>query len=261
MIVLVLFGLGYQPIVMANSCHGGKKDQSTSSGTHEHKVKDYVCGMKVELNEDTLEKEYKGITFYFDNEDCQKKFKEDKKSYFEKISADYNRFASSIFSEYFKIQKKLAGDSTQGLTESATVILDQAEILSRLKPEFKEAKAGKFQAVVKKVMAAVQPLTEVKYTCSMHPQIIKDEPGKCPICGGMKLIKKKVEIEAARQVFDRLSTALISYLKKVDQKEKHERIAYVYYCGMKKKSWLQNNKDVKNPYAGSKMLECGVLQE
>ena len=27
------------------------------------------------------------------------------------------------------------------------------------------------------------------YTCSMHPQIIRDEPGKCPICG-MELVKK-----------------------------------------------------------------------
>ncbi len=29
---------------------------------------------------------------------------------------------------------------------------------------------------------------EEKYTCSMHPQIIQDEPGTCPICG-MKLVK------------------------------------------------------------------------
>ncbi|MDI1235100.1 MAG: efflux RND transporter periplasmic adaptor subunit [bacterium] len=28
-----------------------------------------------------------------------------------------------------------------------------------------------------------------QYTCSMHPQIIRNEPGNCPICG-MKLIKK-----------------------------------------------------------------------
>lgn len=27
------------------------------------------------------------------------------------------------------------------------------------------------------------------YTCSMHPQIIRDKPGKCPICG-MQLVKK-----------------------------------------------------------------------
>jgi Cu(I)/Ag(I) efflux system membrane fusion protein len=30
------------------------------------------------------------------------------------------------------------------------------------------------------------------YTCTMHPQIIKDKPGKCPICG-MDLIKKQGE--------------------------------------------------------------------
>ena len=30
------------------------------------------------------------------------------------------------------------------------------------------------------------------YTCSMHPQIIKDLPGDCPICG-MTLVKKAEE--------------------------------------------------------------------
>ncbi|MBN8852731.1 MAG: efflux RND transporter periplasmic adaptor subunit [Sphingobacteriales bacterium] len=30
------------------------------------------------------------------------------------------------------------------------------------------------------------------YTCSMHPEIIRDRPGKCPICG-MDLIKKSAE--------------------------------------------------------------------
>lgn len=30
------------------------------------------------------------------------------------------------------------------------------------------------------------------YTCSMHPQIIRDKPGNCPICG-MTLVKKAIE--------------------------------------------------------------------
>ena len=30
----------------------------------------------------------------------------------------------------------------------------------------------------------------VTYTCVMHPQIIRDQPGNCPICG-MKLVPKK----------------------------------------------------------------------
>jgi Cu(I)/Ag(I) efflux system membrane fusion protein len=33
---------------------------------------------------------------------------------------------------------------------------------------------------------------EEVYTCSMHPQIIKNEPGNCPICG-MTLVKKVSE--------------------------------------------------------------------
>ena len=34
--------------------------------------------------------------------------------------------------------------------------------------------------------------TEAKktYTCSMHPEVISDKPGKCPKCG-MELIEKK----------------------------------------------------------------------
>ena len=28
------------------------------------------------------------------------------------------------------------------------------------------------------------------YTCPMHPEIIKDKPGNCPICG-MALVKKE----------------------------------------------------------------------
>ena len=28
------------------------------------------------------------------------------------------------------------------------------------------------------------------YTCSMHPEVISDKPGKCPKCG-MQLIEKK----------------------------------------------------------------------
>jgi rubrerythrin len=27
---------------------------------------------------------------------------------------------------------------------------------------------------------------ELVYTCSMHPQIIRNEPGNCPICGMIK---------------------------------------------------------------------------
>lgn len=37
-----------------------------------------------------------------------------------------------------------------------------------------------------------------KYVCPMHPQIIRDEPGSCPICG-MTLVKKEVDISAGKR--------------------------------------------------------------
>lgn len=36
--------------------------------------------------------------------------------------------------------------------------------------------------------------TKVIYTCSMHPEIVSDKPGKCPKCH-MDLIKKEVPVK------------------------------------------------------------------
>jgi Cu(I)/Ag(I) efflux system membrane fusion protein len=41
----------------------------------------------------------------------------------------------------------------------------------------------------KKAPAMVEVKSDVKYTCPMHPQIMEDHPGNCPICG-MTLVKK-----------------------------------------------------------------------
>lgn len=36
-----------------------------------------------------------------------------------------------------------------------------------------------------------QKIVKVKYTCPMHPEVISDQPGKCPKCG-MTLVKVKL---------------------------------------------------------------------
>lgn len=33
-----------------------------------------------------------------------------------------------------------------------------------------------------------------KYNCPMHPEVVKDKPGKCPKCG-MKLVEKKIDMQ------------------------------------------------------------------
>ncbi|QHS55239.1 hypothetical protein GWR56_06675 [Mucilaginibacter sp. 14171R-50] len=36
----------------------------------------------------------------------------------------------------------------------------------------------------------VKPAPKVQYTCTMHPEVLSDKPGKCPKCG-MTLVKKE----------------------------------------------------------------------
>lgn len=42
----------------------------------------------------------------------------------------------------------------------------------------------------KEIASVVAAHTDTIYTCSMHPQVMQDRPGKCPICG-MELIPEK----------------------------------------------------------------------
>jgi hypothetical protein len=37
----------------------------------------------------------------------------------------------------------------------------------------------------------VKPAPKVQYTCTMHPEVISNKPGKCPKCG-MTLVEKKL---------------------------------------------------------------------
>jgi len=43
--------------------------------------------------------------------------------------------------------------------------------------------------------------SDTKYVCPMHSQIVRDEPGSCPICG-MTLVKKKFTLEPQETILD-----------------------------------------------------------
>lgn len=58
-----------------------------------------------------------------------------------------------------------------------------------------EANFKKFQTVLKEIKSlysdsAAKSSAAIQYTCPMHPEVVKDAPGKCPVCG-MKLVVKK----------------------------------------------------------------------
>lgn len=59
-----------------------------------------------------------------------------------------------------------------------------------------EANFKKLQGILKQIQALYpdsatkSSAAMMQYTCPMHPEVVKDSPGKCPVCG-MKLVVKK----------------------------------------------------------------------
>lgn len=70
-------------------------------------------------------------------------------------------------------------------------------------------------------------------------------------------LAKAKDLKTAREAFKPLSNSLIKYLaaNKAGKGTYHEA-----FCPMAKASWLQTEKDIKNPYMGKEMLTCGVLK-
>jgi hypothetical protein len=70
-------------------------------------------------------------------------------------------------------------------------------------------------------------------------------------------LAKAANLQAARAAFKPLSDSLIKYLAdhKAGVGTYHEA-----YCPMARASWLQTEKDIKNPYMGNGMSSCGEFK-
>lgn len=94
------------------------------------------------------------------------------------------------------------------------------------------------------------------------------ELGAKAIGNGSKLaslaakITAATNIEVQRTLFSELSNEMLTKVKAVGLQSGE---VYVEYCPMalndKGASWLSNQKEIKNPYYGESMLECGEVKE
>ena len=113
-------------------------------------VKDPICGMTVNPDQNTRHEDHLGKTYYFCSESCAAKFR--------------------------------SQATAPPQTAQAAV---QAEYTCPMHPEVRQAGPG----ACPKCGMALEPTTLVastsktEYTCPMHPEIIRSEPGPCPICG------------------------------------------------------------------------------
>lgn len=79
------------------------------------------------------------------------------------------------------------------------------------------------------------------------------------IAGAAKELSGAADIDAAREAFGKLSTAVIAYAEST--KASIGANTATVYCSMANKSWLQKGNAVKNPYYGKAMLTCGEIKK
>ncbi|MFC1849246.1 DUF3347 domain-containing protein [candidate division CSSED10-310 bacterium] len=144
---------------------------------------------------------------------------------FASVSAEeqlFNKAMQPLVAEYLTITKTLAADKTTGVKEAAKKIETLSASLKT--EEYKGQNANAVQKIPGQLQTTAKALQQAK------------------------------DIEAMREVLQELSKpfALWASLTKPDG-------LYVAYCPMKPGSWLQDQKEINNPYYGSKMLRCGKI--
>ncbi|RWE75968.1 heavy metal translocating P-type ATPase [Mesorhizobium sp.] len=135
----------------------------TAASAAEVVIRDPVCGMTVDPAAGKPTAEHGGRTFHFCSERCRTKFVAEPESYL------------------------TATDPVCGMS------VDRASARHFVRHDGKgfyfcsAACQGKFEAEPAKYLAGrlePQPMPKgTRYTCPMHPEIIRDKPGSCPICG------------------------------------------------------------------------------
>ncbi|MBZ8134075.1 heavy metal translocating P-type ATPase [Afifella sp. IM 167] len=136
---------------------------------HAHKshgggiTRDPVCGMTVDPDVGKPSATYQGHSYHFCSDGCRSKFQADPEAY---LTAKDPVCGMSVDRSTAKYLHKHEGEKvyfcSQGCHDKFTAAPD--EYLGD-RPALKAMPKG------------------TKYTCPMHPEIIRDAPGDCPICG------------------------------------------------------------------------------
>lgn len=79
------------------------------------------------------------------------------------------------------------------------------------------------------------------------------------VAGPAATLEAAADIKAAREAFGPLSDAVIALVQAHGSPETAADVRLAY-CPMAKRSWLQREAQVRNPYYGSSMATCGEIK-
>ncbi|MCT7375752.1 heavy metal translocating P-type ATPase [Chelativorans salis] len=140
-----------------------QKAHHTSLADQAEVVRDPVCGMTVDPSKDKPSLKHAGHTYHFCSESCRKRFAADPEAFLTAKDPVCGMNVERATARHFH---RHDGEGyyfcSAGCAEKFTA--DPERYLGdKPKPE---------------------PMPKgTKYTCPMHPEIVTDEPGSCPICG------------------------------------------------------------------------------
>src|SRR6185295_18271215 len=120
--------------------------------------KDPVCGMTVDPASAAGSVEHEGRAYYFCSRHCVEKFRNDPEAFLNEPSLSQNHLRERVANPLSQIQSNARNSQSP-----------------ELRPP---AHAGGSDS----------------YTCPMHPEVVRDAPGSCPICG-MALELRTVSLE------------------------------------------------------------------
>ena len=136
-----------------------------------------------------------------------------------------------IINNYLKIRASLAADSLEGVDKLARDIFQLA---------------GEIQEII-------DHYAHSAHLHKFHTQIDTHAISRCAdrLQWG--------QIEQVRKDFKLLSEQIKKYLQLFGRPDNVPGKVYIYQCSMYPGYWLQESKEVGNPYYGKKMLKCGNL--
>lgn len=112
-----------------------------------------------------------------------------------------------------------------------------------------KSKAIAFESALNQVDMKSMSASEHTFYMPLHEKLAND----------VKQIRTASNLEGMRANFDSFSTNLFKVVKEF--KANDGQAMYYDYCPMKKMYWISKEEEIKNPYYGSAMLDCGSVKE
>lgn len=133
-----------------------------------------------------------------------------------------------LLEQYDRIRLALANDTLDGVANAAGRIAETGGMAGHLHPG---GKAG-------------SSVTEMRDTKPLLDRLASEA----------RTLAKAKDLDTARASFARMSDMLIEYRRMT-----HSKNGVVVHCPMAKRSWLQKDDKITNPFYGASMAKCGQI--